>query len=269
MAANTRGHHLMKLRPAIDQKRMNAHYGHMRTGSILCLGDSLTRGGVGWSYINFSAYRTQMLNEGVDGNTIWKLTQRLPRLLKLVPQGSPCIIGIGTNDTLLRHMATVPGWKKSMGMRSRAMHCIQDDGEFADAYRALLSRVTKANLTPVIMGLPLTEMAGYPHSEHEARSRILRQIAADGGHPYVDTAAAMESVGNGAQQLFLWSSTPLPRILDAFTMQIAPSAKDAWAKHRHLELTVDGIHWSSKSAKAVAKAVDHALHGLEIIPSEY
>lgn len=234
----------------------------MQKRSTLCVGDSLTRGGVGWSYVHFSEHRERLRNEGVDGNTVWNLTQRLPRLLRSIRAESVCIIGIGTNDTLLPHLATVRGWKTSMSARSTTMHCIRDDSEFAHAYRSMLKIVTNAGLTPVILGLPLTEMEDYPIAEHESRNRLLRQIAADDGHPFVDTAAAMSRAAESTERAFRWSATPIPRIIDAATMQTVPATKDMWARHRQLDLTVDGVHWSSKSAKAIAAEVDAALRTL-------
>ncbi|MEJ5928846.1 SGNH/GDSL hydrolase family protein [Corynebacterium sp. H128] len=235
----------------------------MQKRNILCVGDSLTRGGVGWSYVHFSEHRECLRNEGVDGNTLWGLTQRLPLLLHSIRAESVCIIGIGTNDTLLPHLATVRGWKTSMSVRSTKMHCIRDDSAFAHAYRNMLNIVTNAGLTPVILGLPLTEMEDYPIAEHEARNLLLRQIAADDGHSFVDTAAAMRRAVASAERTIRWSRTPIPRIIDAATMQTVPATKDMWAHHRQLNLTVDGVHWSSKTAKAVASEVDVALRALK------
>lgn len=86
-------------------------------------------------------------------------------------------------------------------------------------------------------------------------------MAAQNGVPFVDVAAAKGTVGPTVpdEDRYRWSLAPLPRIADAVAMRLAPPSKDLLGRRRHLVTTVDGIHWSSASARAVAAAVDTAL----------
>lgn len=58
---------------------------------------------------------------------------------------------------------------------------------------------------------------------------------------------------------FRWLFSPVPRIFDALVMAVLPRSKDWFAKARGLRLTMDGIHWSSLSARAAVVAVDEAI----------
>lgn len=236
--------------------------------TIVCAGDSLTRGGVGWSYIHFSAHRSEMVNAGRDGDTVWGLSHRLPDRMADLPPDSICVLSVGTNDSLVPHMATQFGWRLVMGLRSRLMHCERDDQRFLSSYRELVGQVQAAEVHPIIVGLPLTEMRDYPDDEHTRRSELLRGLATALGCPFVDAAAAMAAIpaAPGGKR-FRWFLTALPRFVDAIMMAIAPVTKDWFARARGLTLTVDGIHWTSASARAIAAAIDEAIDEAPLRPT--
>ena len=68
---------------------------------IACIGDSLTHGNIGQSWVDY--LREQFpndifLNEGINANTTWQVLQRLDPILKCKPD--LIILMIGTNDAL-------------------------------------------------------------------------------------------------------------------------------------------------------------------------
>ena len=88
--------------------------------SILCIGDSLTRGQVGYSYLPFLKTQAKYKNAGKNGDTILCMTDRLKEILegKQSADIDTVIVGIGTNDLLLPYLTDVsPLWKMQMSHR--------------------------------------------------------------------------------------------------------------------------------------------------------
>ena len=68
---------------------------------IACIGDSLTHGNIGQSWVDYLRQEFPndvFLNEGINGNTAWQVIQRLDPILKCKPD--LVILMIGTNDAL-------------------------------------------------------------------------------------------------------------------------------------------------------------------------
>ncbi|MEC7596091.1 MAG: SGNH/GDSL hydrolase family protein [Pseudomonadota bacterium] len=68
---------------------------------IACIGDSLTHGNIGQSWVDYlrNEFPTDIvLNEGINGNTVWQVLKRLESILTSKP--SIVILMIGTNDAL-------------------------------------------------------------------------------------------------------------------------------------------------------------------------
>ena len=81
--------------------------------SILCIGDSLTRGQVGYSYLPFLTTQAKYKNAGKNGDTILCMTDRLKEILegKQSADIDTVIVGIGTNDLLLPYLTGIsPLW---------------------------------------------------------------------------------------------------------------------------------------------------------------
>ena len=68
---------------------------------IACIGDSLTHGNIGQSWVDYLREEFPnyvFLNEGINGNTAWQVLQRLDPILECKP--ALIILMIGTNDAL-------------------------------------------------------------------------------------------------------------------------------------------------------------------------
>ena len=68
---------------------------------IACIGDSLTHGNIGQSWVDYLREEFPndiFLNEGINGNTAWQVIQRLDPILQCQPD--LIILLIGTNDAL-------------------------------------------------------------------------------------------------------------------------------------------------------------------------
>ena len=68
---------------------------------IACIGDSLTHGNIGQSWVDYLRQEfpnNVFLNEGINGNTAWQVIQRLDPIIQCQPD--LIILLIGTNDAL-------------------------------------------------------------------------------------------------------------------------------------------------------------------------
>jgi lysophospholipase L1-like esterase len=68
---------------------------------IACIGDSLTHGNIGQSWVHYLRQEFPndvFLNEGINGNTAWQVIQRVDPILQCQPD--LIILLIGTNDAL-------------------------------------------------------------------------------------------------------------------------------------------------------------------------
>ena len=74
---------------------------HENKKIIACIGDSLTHGNIGQSWVDYLREEFPnyvFLNEGINGNTAWQVLQRLDSILECKP--ALIILMIGTNDAL-------------------------------------------------------------------------------------------------------------------------------------------------------------------------
>ena len=74
---------------------------HENKKIIACIGDSLTHGNIGQSWVDYLRVKFPndvFLNEGINGNTAWQVLQRLDPILECKPD--LIILMIGTNDAL-------------------------------------------------------------------------------------------------------------------------------------------------------------------------
>ena len=116
---------------------------------IICLGDSLTFGNVGYSYIHFLDKKSnnQYVNKGKNGDTVSGVYSRLKKLINKSKYNSEIyILGIGTNDILLPYLRTVSLlWFLQMSLRCKLMKCIEDDEIFCQKYSRVLELFYRNN----------------------------------------------------------------------------------------------------------------------------
>lgn len=230
---------------------------------ILCIGDSLTFGNVGYSYIPFLSSKYQIFNNGKNGETTIGAYKTLQRMSKNSRKFRDCdlvILSIGTNDVLLPFLRTVSlFWKMQMTVRCKIKHCLEEDEDFYDEYEKCLSFLQQKNKKIIIIDLPFIEMKNFPHDITERRNKKLRDLAEKYNCPFIDIYRIQKSLLKGNKLNYSWKYKYIVRIADYLIMTILPFTKDSFAKFRKLQLTVDGAHFNSLSAKALAKEVELSI----------
>lgn len=108
---------------------------------ILCIGDSLIYGNVGYSYVPFLSKNIVTINKGLNGDTLWGVSNRLKKIFNNHANDFDFVIlGIGTNDTLLPYLKKLDFyWKFQMSIRCKIKNCIEDDLEFLSKFETLMN----------------------------------------------------------------------------------------------------------------------------------
>ena len=232
---------------------------------LLCIGDSLTRGTVGYSYIRYLKKKIKAVNQGVNGDTTRGALPRLRLCLRtpILSSAEACVVLIGTNDLLQPFLTHVsPMWWMWMTPRVKLRHCLTDDGAWAQAYEKYLKLLADRGIRTVLVSLPCIQLKGYPLDQVEARNAIIRRLAEKYGADFVDIYAMQTAlVPPEHAAAYTWRWRWLQRVVDAAVMLLLPFTKDWFSKSRGLKLTVDGVHFNSLSARLLADGILHALAG--------
>lgn len=113
---------------------------------LICFGDSLTFGSIGYSYIRYLRSTTNLTlkNKGVNGDTTFRMFSRLKHFTKHLDYQNPdtYIICIGCNDLLLPYLTSVSiSWRTQMKPRVAVMHCLTDIQSFEYQYRQMIDHI--------------------------------------------------------------------------------------------------------------------------------
>lgn len=228
---------------------------------IACFGDSLTFGSVGYSYIRYLNTDYTAINKGINGDTTICGYKRLKRYIENPTKNDVDVyaIAIGTNDLLLPYLTSVSLlWRIQITPRVIMKKCISNDTLFETEYKKYIDLILSHNKKVIIVGLPLLQLTGYPNESVQKRNLILKKIAADLHISFIDTAFLQQQAIQNISFSYSWKYKNVIRIMDGMIMLALPFTKDWFSKLRHLELTVDGVHFNSLAAKLIGDAINNA-----------
>lgn len=229
---------------------------------ILCLGDSLTFGSVGISYLNFLDSDEKIKNRGVNGDTVACAYLRLKLYLSLpaYDEVDTVIVCIGTNDTVIPYFRTLsPLWRAFGCIRMWQKRCLIRDETFAAQYEKYAKLIQKSGRRGIFIGMPVIQLENIPDDEIVRRNAIIAEIAQKYGMDYVDIYK-LQREARETPRLYSWYGRSVERITDAAAMLFWPWTKEGFSKRRGLSLTVDGVHMNTFSAQLLASAVNRLLN---------
>lgn len=228
---------------------------------LLCIGDSLTFGNLGYSYRHFLPDDIRTLNRGKNGDTVFGALSRLKRMRngETFRQVHAVVLSIGTNDMLLPYLREVsPFWHLQMLFRCRFKRCVEDDELFRAEYEKFFTLLAPSRKRVLVVGLPEVELENYPEERLRNRNRILRELSEKHGADFIDIRECQEEIP-GEKAAYSWRGTYPIRIFDTLVMTLFPFTKDRFSSFRKLRLTVDGVHFNSASARLLAEEIDARL----------
>lgn len=235
---------------------------------ILALGDSLTYGSIGWSYLVFLPW--EATNWGINGDAVEGLYQRLVKAAEreAFRRAKTIILCIGINDILLPGLMDLwPFWRWANNLRTNLFgyHYCRDTQSFLTVYEKILACLADHGKKVVVLGIPKAELGNFPMNETiRERNAGIAALAKEYDYPYVDTYGILVNLAGEAEHGYSWGRTTLGRVLDNVLIRVSPKQRDKLSKKRGLALTLDGIHWNSQAAKAIAAVVKSEQKKLRI-----
>jgi len=225
----------------------------------LAVGDSLTRGSVGVSYLKFLP--RGIVNKGVNGDPIMGIRRRLSRYVAdpRYADVTTYILAGGSNDVLLPSLKQVSTyWRVANTIRPRLFgyRYLSEVTPFRAEYAACLDLLAAAGKRVILVGPPSPEIANLP-SLRDDLGRLSESIAAlaDGyGAAFVDTFGLLDRTPPGDG--YAWGAGPFMRVVDGVTVMTVPALNDRWSACRRLTHTIDGIHLNSAAARLVAQRIE-------------
>lgn len=232
----------------------------MRNLKILCIGDSLTYGNVGYSYIPFLNKNILTSNKGINGETLYGVSNRLKKILDSDNDFDIIILGIGANDVLLPYLKEVDSyWKVQMSFRCKFKKCIENDLDFARQFEALVKMIKGSSKKAIIWGIPYMNLTKFPNDIVIRRNQKIKLICENYGYDFIDIYTLQNDVLPQEIKAYSWKWSFLTRISDAISMTLFPESKNWFANKRGLVQTVDGVHFSSKTASILAKEMERKI----------
>ncbi|KMZ54831.1 SGNH/GDSL hydrolase family protein [Dorea sp. D27] len=232
---------------------------------ILCIGDSITLGIMGYSYIPFADKRKQLVNLGLNGESLRGGARRLCRYMRkqAYREADTVIFSLGTNDILLPYLGNRSRfWHMQYRLRNIIRRFSSDIGEFAGYYEEAVRQMKRNGYKVVLVGLPYIQLAGYPLGKVEAYNSCIRSMARTYETEFIDIYE-MQRKHVRQDKTCSWGKLNAGRIADGLYMLLFPGRKDVLSRKRSLDVTVDGVHFNSRSARLLAEAVGRALKRTE------
>ncbi len=228
---------------------------------VVCIGDSITEGLVGYSYVSYIPAEYKAVNKGVNGDTCWGVYQRLCHMKEssLYEEAETFVVEVGTNDILQPYLSRLsPLWKVQVGVRNLWKKFCAEEQAFAETYEKILALLAQGGKRMILIALPYMQLENYPLEKVCRFNKVIQNFAEEYQAQYVDIFHLQKQVLEQDVRMN-WGWIGLARVSDVVQMLLFPQKKDKFSVKRNLDLTVDGCHFNSRSAKILGEAVLECL----------
>jgi lysophospholipase L1-like esterase len=232
---------------------------------VVCLGDSITQGGLGADWVGQLRQRLDgafVVNAGTGGAVTWDLRQRLDEVARCRP--AAIVLLVGSNDAV----GTLGGGWTSFYEKGRPQ--APSEAWFAEQYDALVKELVALPARLVCLTLP--PLGEEPSSTAEGivrrNNEAIRKVASDHGADLLDLHAATLGLqtedGSAPGAPFL---SGIPKFMtwalgSNLRHHLLGQSWDDIARRRGLSLTTDTIHPNDRSAAAMVDLVAPWVEGV-------
>lgn len=122
---------------------------------IICFGDSLTNGEIGYSYRSYLDRNQKTINKGIDGDTTEGMYLRLKNFLQKDNIYEYYIIFIGINDVLFS---------------------FSNEQQFASIYEKIVKLLKEHNKKVIFISLPFVEFYNFDTKSIIGRNKIISAL---------------------------------------------------------------------------------------------
>lgn len=219
---------------------------------ILCIGDSLTEGRPGHSYIEFFPKTWEVINAGLGGDTIAGVSERIKKYD--LSSFNCVIIGAGGNDILLpRFYEKRPLWRKTIDLIvDGGSFPATDLNEYLETYKTLLNSIGKCKI--VVLGISM--LSEYSESKFNKivleYNKELRNLAEKFNIHFIDFYSWQSKNASGTDMTM--SNSPVHLSRDA-ELSKNIEIENRVVAERKLKTTIDGVHLNAFGARALAELI--------------
>ena len=146
---------------------------------IICIGDSLTNGNIGYTYRNYLNEKYETINKGIDGDTTEGVAFRLKRCLsdKRYQDINTYILFVGIND-LIFSFSGFSSFDEEIYKKSQK--------DFKNLYESMLIDLKNNDKKVITVGLPYVEFPDFNQNLIVSRNDIIKNAANAFGFSYID-----------------------------------------------------------------------------------
>jgi lysophospholipase L1-like esterase len=233
---------------------------------FLFIGDSITRGNLGASFVNRfkqGCHRCKITNLGREGDTMESVLQRLIIHLANENKYDAIILQGGCNDILL------PSFKQKgptfrFAYRQKLKRGLKPAEHTSDFYDILKSYIKKIRdlYTGKIILLTMGCIGENPgtqlNRQRKSYNKIIRKIAEEENILLADTETKFDIANRRNKTSYclhnFWAVTLTDRLV-SFLL----GGPDMLSRRRNLNLTIDGVHLNNTGAKIFSDSIKEIL----------
>lgn len=234
---------------------------------VLIIGDSITEGKLGQSYLPGLKERlpgVELVNLGLGGDTVFGMKKRAVRYLKRDSRFDVLVVVGGHNDVIL------PAFERmslSYRMVARAMVArgslpFEERKIFASCYASLidmLRRLCSAQIVLSTLSCINENLQAATNLVRAGLNEEIRELASHHNLQLADVAAAFDrQLDDGGGRNYFMDRVNTTFLQDSYYSKV-PGALERLSKKRGLRLTIDGVHLNSAGAAIYSEVLAESL----------
>lgn len=233
---------------------------------FLFIGDSITRGNLGASFVNLfkqGCHRCKITNLGRDGDTMESVLQRLITHLSTDNRYDAIILQGGCNDILL------PSFKqKGLSFRfayrrqlKRGLRPAEHTNDFYAILKSYLKRIRELYAGKIIlltMGCIGENPGTQLNRQRKSYNKIIRKIAGEENILIADTETRFDIANRRNNTSYCLQNFWAVTLTDRF-ISFLHRGPDMLSRRRNLNLTIDGVHLNNTGAKIFSDSIKELL----------
>jgi lysophospholipase L1-like esterase len=237
-----------------------------RLTRIACIGDSITAGNPGVSYVQYLKQR-KCKKHGIGGDTILGLSNRINSIVKK-DSYSTYIIEIGANDILLPFLLKYSeSWQKAVKkIIARGIIPSSNVDNFIAEYQRLLIYLQNFKIKIIAVSIPCLgeKLEGELNLKVNEYNRCIKKLCKELNVVYVDFNAWQKET---IEKYYIGSAYFIYRnfykiMVDSLITTLGFSKYIS--SKRNLIVTIDGVHLNHIGARALANLIDESIKGFTL-----
>lgn len=235
---------------------------------LLIIGDSITEGKLGQSYIPGLLERLpglEIVNLGLGGDTVFGMKKRAMRYLRRDNRFDVVLVVGGHNDVIL------PAFERmslAYRMVARAMIArgslpFEDKKIFDNCYESLIDMIRRLCPAKIVLSTLSCINESLEAETNRVRAQlngVIRELASRHNFQLADVAEVFDrQLGEGGGRDYFMDRVNSTFFIDNYS-GIVPGGLERLSEKRGLKLTIDGVHLNSAGAAIYSEVIAGVLN---------